>query len=133
MIEFDEESGPWNFSCDKCQYVESKYVCPLPNCSKHGDEPIRWVHGGGCNGNLRLYSNGKEKCVKCGKEQFFCLWDCSCTDESKNNQKYSYQKLKNIFAKAIGIDTSSVSPFFLIYVAASIDYQHKHYRERFCD
>ena len=124
---------PWNLSCDDCESIESRYPCPLSNCSKHGDEPIKWVHGGGCNGSFRLYSNGKLKCEKCGVEDLFCLWNFSCADESKNNQKYSYQKLKNIFAKAIGMDTRSVSPFFLIYIAACIDYQYKEHPERFCD
>ena len=124
---------PWNYSCDDCESIESKYSCPIPNCSKHGTELIKWVHGGGCNGNLRLYSNGKEKCVRCGKEQFFCLWDCSCADESKNNQKYSYQKLKNVLSITGGLDARSVSPYFLLYVGASIDKQYKDHPERFCD
>ena len=124
---------PWNYSCYDCESVESRYPCPLSNCSKHGDEAIRWRHGGSCHGGLRLYSNGKEKCEKCGEEQIFCLWDCSCADESKNNQKYSYQKLKNILSMAIGMDTRSVSPTFLAYVASSIDYQYKDDPERFCD
>lgn len=131
MIKFNEEYGPWNWSCDKCESVESRYPCPLSNCSKHGNETINWRHGGGCKGGLRLYSNGKEKCQKCGEEEFFCLWDCSCADESKNNQKYDYSKIRNIFANAIGIDTRSVSPMFLIYVAACIDKQYQQHPERF--
>jgi hypothetical protein len=123
---------PWNYSCYDCESVESRYPCPLSNCSKHGDEAIRWCHGGSCNGGLRLYSNGKEKCERCGVEEFFCLWDCSCADESKNNSKYDYSKIRNIFSKAIGMDTRSVSPFFLIYVAACIDQQYKDHPERFC-
>ena len=124
---------PWNYSCDDCESVESKYPCPLSNCSKHGDEPIRWRHGGGCNGGLRLYSNGKLKCEKCGVEDLFCLWDFSCSNESKNNQKYDYRKIRDIFAKANGMDTRSVSPFFLIYVSLCIDKQYKEHPERFCD
>ena len=124
---------PWNYSCDDCESVESKYACPLLNCSKHGNEAIKWVHGGGCRGGLRLYSNGKERCEKCGVEDLFCLWDCSCYDESKNNQKYDYQKLKNILAKIAGTDTRDVSPIFLVYASMSIDKQYKEHRERFCD
>ena len=121
---------PWNYSCDDCESVESRYPCPLSNCSKHGDEPIRWVHGGDCNGGFRLYSNGKLKCEKCGVEDLFCLWNWKCcADESK----YGYQKTKNIFAKAISIDTRSVSPMFHIYVNVCIDKQYKDHPERFCD
>jgi hypothetical protein len=123
---------PWNYSCDDCESVEGRYPCPLSNCSKHGDEPIRRVHGGSCNGGFRLYSNGKLKCEKCGVEDLFCLWNWECcADESKNNQKYDYSKIRNIFANAIGIDTRSVSPMFLIYVAACIDKQYQQHPERF--
>ena len=128
-MNFDPE--PWKKSCDDCESIESRYPCPLSNCSKHGDEPFKRVHVGGCNGGLRLYSNGKLKCEKCGVEDLFCLWDCSCANESKNNQKYDYCKIRNIFAKAIGMDTRSVSPFFLLYVSACIDKQYKDHPERF--
>ena len=75
-MNFDPE--PWKKSCDDCESVESKYPCPVYNCSKHGDEAIKWTHGGGCGGGLRLYSNGKEKSKKCGEEFVFCLQNYSC-------------------------------------------------------
>ena len=124
---------PWKKSCDECESVESKYACPLYNCSKHGNEAIKWKHGGGCGGGLRFYSNGKEKCEKCGHENYFVLWDCSCYDASKNQNQYSYTKIKNILSKLVGMDTRNVSPTFLFSVAASIDKQYKDYPERFAD
>ena len=122
---------PWNYSCDDCESIESRYPCPLSNCSKHGDEPIRWVHGGDCNGGFRLYSNGKLKCEKCGVEDLFCLWNLNCcADESK----YHYPKVRNILGKIPGMmDARSVSPMFFIYVTACIDKQYKDHPERFCD
>ena len=121
---------PWNYSCDDCESIESRYPCPLSNCSKHGDEPIRWVHGGDCNGGFRLYSNGKLKCEKCGVEDLFCLWNWKCcADESK----YHYHKVRNILSKGLGMDTRSVSPMFLIYVNVCIDKQYKDHPERYCD
>ena len=122
---------PWNYSCDDCESIESRYPCPLSNCSKHGDEPIRWVHGGDCNGGFRLYSNGKLKCEKCGVEDLFCLWNWKCcADESK----YHYPKVRNILARIpVMMDARSVSPMFFIYVTACIDKQYKDHPERFCD
>ena len=91
---------PWKKSCDDCESVESKYPCPVYNCSKHGNEAIKWTHGGGCGGGLRLYSNGKEKCQKCGKEFVFCLQNYSCYDSSKNQKQYSYPKIINIISSS---------------------------------
>ena len=130
-MNFDPE--PWKKSCDECESVESEYACPVYNCSKHGNEAIKWTHGGGCGGGLRLYSNGKEKCQKCGEEFVFCLQNYSCYDSSKNQKQLSYSKIKNILSKLVGFDTRNVSPTFLISVAASIDKQYKDYPERFAD
>ena len=127
------EPEPWKKSCDDCESMESKYPCPVYNCSKHGNEAIKWTHGGGCGGGFRLYSNGKEKCQKCGKEFVFCLQNYSCYDSSKNQKQYSYPKIKNIIARLVGMDTRNVSPTFLFSVAASIDKQYKDYPERFAD
>ena len=124
---------PWKKSCDDCESVESKYPCPVYNCSKHGNEAIKWTHGGGCGGGLRFYSNGKEKCQTCGKEACFVLWDCSCYDASKNQKQYNYQKIKDILSKLVGMNTKDVSPTFLFSVAASIDNQYHEYPERFAD
>ena len=130
-MNFDPE--PWKKSCDDCESVESKYACPVYNCSKHGNEAIKWTHEGGCGGGFRLYSNGKVKCQKCGKEFVFCLQNYSCYDASKNQKQYSYTKIKNILSKLVGMDTRNVSPTFLFSVAASIDKQYKDYPERFAD
>ena len=98
---------PWNYSCSECDSCESRYACPVNNCSRHGSEAIKWTHGG-CGGGLRLYENGKEKCERCGDEELFCLWDCSCYDESKNQKQYSYHKIKNMLAKLAGMEYMSV-------------------------
>ena len=123
----------WKKSCDECESVESKYACPVYNCSKHGNEAIKWKHGSGCGGYLRFYSNGKEKCEKCGDEDLFVLWECSCYDASKNQNQYSYEKIKNMFSKLSGMDTRNVSPAFLIYAAMSLDKQYREHKERFAD
>ena len=130
-MNFDPE--PWKKSCDDCESVESKYPCPVYNCSKHGNEAINWKHGGNCGGGLRLYSNGKEKCQKCGEEFVFCLQNYSCYDSSKNQKQYSYSKIKNIIAKRTGMDTRNVSANFLWLLSMCIDKQYKDYPERFAD
>ena len=124
---------PWKKSCDECESVESKFPCPVYNCSKHGNEAIKWTHGGDCGGGFRLYSNGKEKCQKCGKEFVFCLQNFCCYDSSKNQKQYSYSKIKNIIAKLIGMDTRNFSANFLWLLSMSIDKQYKDYPERFAD
>ena len=124
-------SEPWKKSCNDCESVESKYPCPVYNCSKHGNEDIKWRHGSGCGGSLRLYSNGKEKCQRCGEEEYFCLWDCSCYDASKNEKEYSYNKIKNIIQKLSGLDTRSVSIYFWLDLRISIENQVKMHPERF--
>ena len=130
-MNFDPE--PWKKSCDECESVESKYACPVYNCSKHGNEAIKWKHGGNCGGGLRLYSNGKEKCQKCGEEFVFCLQNYSCYDSSKNQKQYSYRKIRDIISKLVAMDNRNVSPTFLFALAASIDKQYKDYPERFAD
>ena len=130
-MNFDPE--PWKKSCDECESVESKYACPVYNCSKHGNEAIKWKHGGDCGGGLRLYSNGKEKCQKCGEEFVFCLQNYSCYDSSKNLKQYSYTKIRNIIARLNGMDTINVSSTFFFSVAMSIEKQYKDYPERFAD
>ena len=129
-MNFDPE--PWKKSCDDCESIESKYACPVYNCSKHGNEAIKWKHGG-CGGYLRFYSNGKEKCEKCGDEDLFVLWECSCYDASKNQNQYSYAKIKNMFSKLSGMDTRNVSTTYLIYAAMSLDKQYRDHKERFAD
>ena len=122
---------PWKKSCDDCESVESKYACPVYNCSKHGNEAIKWTHGGGCGGGYRLYSNGKEKCQKCGEEFVFCLQNFCCYDSSKNQKQLSYSKIKNIIVG--GMNIRNVSPTFLMLIMMSIDQQYKDYPERFAD
>ena len=122
---------PWKKSCDDCESIESKYACPVYNCSKHGNEAIKWTHGGNCGGGFRLYSNGKEKCQKCGIEEVFCLQNYSCYDSSKNQKQLSYSKIKNIIHGLDGFDTRNVSPTFLISLDMSINKQYNDYPERF--
>ena len=131
-MNFDPE--PWKKSCDDCESIESKYACPVYNCSKHGNEAIKWTHGGGCGGGFRLYSNGKEKCQKCGKEFVFCLQNYSCYDSSKNQKQYSFSKIKNIITKLVGcMNTRNVSPTFHILLSMSLDKQYRDHKERFAD
>ena len=131
-MNFDPQ--PWKKSCDDCESIESKYPCPLYNCSKHGNEEIKWTHGGDCGGGFRLYSNGKEKCQKCGKEFVFCLQNYSCYDSSKNQKQYSFSKIKNIITKLVGcMNTRNVSPTFLILLDMSLDKQYRDHKERFAD
>ena len=127
------EPEPWKKSCDDCESMESKYPCPVYNCSKHGNEAIKWTHGGGCGGGFRLYSNGKEKCQKCGKEFVFCLQNYCCYDSSKNQKQISYPKIKNIISRLVGMDTRNVSANFLLLLSMCIDKQYKDYPERFAD
>ena len=127
------DTEPWKKSCDECESIESKYACPVYNCSQHGNEAIKWTHGDDCGGGFRLYSNGKVKCEKCGKEIIFCLQNYCCFDKSKNQKQYSYQKIKNIISKLAGMDTREVSPTFLISLSMCIDKQYKDYPDRFAD
>ena len=127
------DTEPWKKSCDECESVESKYACPVYNCSQHGNEAIKWTHGDDCRGGFRLYSNGKEKCQKCGKEIIFCLQNYCCFDKSRNQKQYSYPKIKNIISKLAGMDTREVSPTFLISLSMCIDKQYKDYPDRFAD
>ena len=125
------KNEPWNYSCDDCESCASEYPCPVYKCSRHNDEIIKWTHAN-CGGSLRLYENGKEKCEKCGVEELFCLWDCSCYEENKDNEKqYSYSKIRNLIAKLSGLDARNCSIDFLIHVAASIKKQYKDHPERF--
>ena len=130
-MNFDPQ--PWKKSCDDCESIESKYACPVYNCSKHGKEAIKWTHGGGCGGGFRLYSNGKEKCQKCGEEFIFCLQNYSCYDSSKSQKQYSYPKIINIISRLVGMDTRNVSPKFLFELNMSIDKQFKDHPEMFAD
>ena len=129
-MSFDLE--PWKKSCDECESVESKYPCPVYNCSKHGNEAIKWTHSEGCGGGFRLYSNGKEKCQKCGKEFVFCLKNFCCYDSSKNQKQYDYNKIRNILA-ILDAETRDVSPTFFFSVRVSIANQYREYPERFAD
>ena len=66
-------NNPWEMSTSHCQSIESVYRCPINDCSIHiNDKPIKWTHKN-CGGYFRLYENGKEKCQKCGEEDFFAI------------------------------------------------------------
>ena len=125
--------SPWDYSCYECDSCESKYPCPVYSCSRHGSKAIKWRHDS-CGGGLRLYENGKEKCERCGEEELFCLWNCSCYDETKNYRKqFSYHKIKNMLTYLAAMDKSYASTFFLIHLSMCIDKQTKDYPERFVD
>lgn len=115
---------PWNYECCNCDSVESFYACPINNCNKHGNEPIRWTHTN-CGGSFRLYENGKEKCEKCGMEEHFCLLSCH------DSHKIDYLKVKNTLAKLAGLNSRLCSPYFLIHVSICIDKQYRDHPEKF--
>ena len=124
------KTDPWNYECYECESVESNYPCPVYSCSKHSPgQKIYWSHGN-CGGSLRLYENGKEKCQRCGDEEYFCKWKCSCYQDNKTKQ-YSYSKIKNVLSKLAGMDTRYVSPYFLVHVSMCIDKQFHDYPEEF--
>ena len=121
---------PWNYDCEQCDSVKSEYPCPVYNCSSHSsNEKINWTHSN-CGGSFRLYENGKEKCQKCGNEDLFCKWKCSCYTDTKSKQ-YSYAKIKNVLAKLSGMDTRYASTYFLVHVSMCIDRQYKDFPEEF--
>ena len=121
-------NDPWNYSCNDCDSCESKYACPINNCSECGNRQYRWTHSN-CGGSFRLYENGKEKCEKCGTEDLFCnFWS---NHGGNNNNKISYCKIKNILAKLAGMDTIKCSTYFLLHVGMCIDKQYRDYPEKF--
>ena len=124
------EKKPWEKSCGECESMSSDYPCPITNCSKHkNDEDIHWVHKG-CGGGFRLYENGKEKCQKCGIEDYFCKWTYSCSYDAKN-QHFNYTKIRNILQKIIGMDSSKISACGLFNILTSIKHQTEKFPECF--
>jgi len=123
---------PWEKECDECQSMSSDYPCPVNNCTKHSDgKTIHWIHDG-CGGSFRIYENGKERCEKCKKELFFCMWSYTCSSDSKSKQ-ISYSKIKNVLQKLVGMDARDISTTALMHIWVSIEHQCKEYPQYFAD
>ena len=117
---------PWERSCSECESVESSYPCPLSSCSIHTSEKcvIDWVHSE-CDGKLRLYDNGKEKCQKCGSEFLFCCQDFNC------GNKFSDFKIRRILQYLIGCNDEKVSDDFFFKLKDSFKHQKNEYPSKF--
>ena len=125
-------SEPWNKTCDQCQSVPSDYDCPISNCSTHKKKKtIHWVHRN-CGGGFRLYENGKEKCQRCGVEDYFCKWSYSCQKDNKS-QGLSYSKIKSILQALVGMDGSDASPLFFLNIKACIENQRQKFPNYFTE
>ena len=122
---------PWERSCSECESVESSYPCPLSSCSIHTSEKcvIDWVHSE-CDGKLRLYDNGKEKCQKCGEESLFCLWNFNCNSENKSKNISSF-KVRALLQFLVGLNDSYVKPEFWVNIKACLNKQMSDYPEKF--
>ena len=124
------DTEPWKKSCDECESIESKYACPVYNCSQHGNEAIKWTHGGDCGGGFRLYSNGKEKCQKCGEEDFFCNWNYCCNSDNKN-QQFNNSSIRAILQFLVGLNDDNVSEDFWFNLKMCFKKQKKDYPSKF--
>jgi hypothetical protein len=123
-------SKPWDWSCNICESIESKYPCPINNCSKHyNDQPINWTHTN-CGGYFRLYENGKEKCQRCGDEDIFCKWNYSCSSDTKN-QLFCNYKIRTILQYLIGLDDENVSTDFWFNIKACFKHQREEFPSKF--
>ena len=125
------EIKPWNRNCSDCQSVESSYPCPLSECLIHSSNKnaVNWVHSN-CEGCLRLYDNGKEKCQKCGEEDLFCLWNYNCSQENKNKHISSF-KIRALLQYLVGLNDQDVNPEFWINIKACFNDQMKRYPSKF--
>ena len=120
-------SKPWERSTNICESILSEYPCPIEGCTKHSsDKPIRWTHTN-CGGNFRLYSNGKEKCQKCGDECLFCNQNYSCSDSNKFNS----HKIRAILQYLIDNNDDNVSVDFWFDVGVSLKWQKIQYPSKF--
>ena len=117
-------SKPWEFSTNICESILNEYPCPIEGCSNHNI--IRWTHSN-CGGNFRLYSNGKEKCQKCGVEFFFCNHNYCCS----NGNKLSYYKIREILQYLIGLNDDNVSDDFWFKLKASLKWQISEFPSKF--
>lgn len=123
-------STPWEKPTDNCESMPSDYACPIDGCPSHPNEKkIHWTHSN-CGGSFRIYENGKEKCQKCGKEDYFCKWSYSCSKDSKSG-KIGYTRICNILAKIIAMDTKLISSWGLMNIVGSIRYQYEKFPEFF--
>ena len=122
-------SKPYEWSTDICESIESEYPCPVYNCKKHGNEKVKWTHIN-CGGQFRLYENGKEKCQRCGKEDFFCNWNYACSNDNKN-QKFNSYKIRAILQYLIGQNDDNVSEDFWFNIKACFQKQKRDYPSKF--
>ena len=122
---------PYYKSCSNCESVESEYPCPITNCSVHRDlkNTIRWEHTN-CGGYLRIYENGKEKCQKCGEEDYFCNWNKCCSADNKD-QKIDDFRLRAILQMLMGLYYEGVSEDFFWNLKASLKHQRELFPEKF--
>ena len=118
---------PWCFDTYKCQSIRSEYPCTLSKSFCNDITPRRWCHNG-CGGYLRLYENGKEKCTKCGAEDYFCNW---LYTNAPKNQKIDYHKQNAALTYLVGLDDNDVDPCFWLNLKASLNYQKKTFPNRF--
>ena len=120
-------SKPWEYSTNICESILCEYPCPIEDSSIHSsDKPIRWIHSN-CGGNFRLYSNGKEKCQKCGVECLFCNQNYSCSDSNKFNS----HKIRAILQYLVGISDDNVSDDFWFDIKASLSWQKREFPSKF--
>ena len=123
-------SKPWEMSTSYCQSIESEYQCPINDCSIHiNDKPIKWTHKN-CGGYFRLYENGKEKCQKCGKEDFFCNWNYCCNSDNKN-QQFNNSSIRAILQFLVGLNDDKVSEDFWFNLKMCFQKQKKDYPSKF--
>lgn len=124
------EEKPWNKSTENCESIPSDYACPIKDCSSHPNEKIiHWIHKN-CGGSFRLYENGKEKCQKCGREDYFCKWSYSCSKDLKS-EVMSYATIKNIMQKIVGMNSTGIPISVLMNICFSIENQYKQHPECF--
>ena len=118
---------PWEIECSKCESIKSQYSCTLSDDFCKDKTPKRWCHYG-CGGYLRLYENGREKCTKCGREDYFCNW---LYTDSPRNQRIDSYKMRSSLQYLVGLDDNEVSTDFWLNLKASFNYQKKLFPNRF--
>ena len=77
---------------------------------------------------LKENENGKEKCTKCGAEDYFCNW---LYTNAPKNQKIDYHKQNAALTHLVGLDDNDVDRCFWLNLKASLNYQKKTFPNRF--
>lgn len=117
----------WELDCHQCESLISEYKCTLSDDFCQDNQPHKWVHAG-CGGHLRLYENGKEKCQKCGYENYFCNWNY---ESAPKNQRNDPAKIRAVLQYLVGMDDSKVSYDYWFNLKASLNYQMKTFPNKF--